>query len=56
MSIDCMGSTCKARALSRPTSEWGKSGCPLTAPEPELAPPVLLLHGRPVVRDRAPAA
>ncbi|XP_013135255.1 PREDICTED: sodium- and chloride-dependent glycine transporter 1-like isoform X2 [Papilio polytes] len=51
----------KARVLARPTEEWGPAGtgCVLSAPatcamraEPELSPPVLMLHGRPVLRER----
>ncbi|XP_013175474.1 PREDICTED: sodium- and chloride-dependent glycine transporter 1-like [Papilio xuthus] len=51
----------KARVLARPTEEWGPAGTGyvLSAPatcamraEPELSPPVLMLHGRPVLRER----
>ncbi|KOB75526.1 Transporter [Operophtera brumata] len=50
----------KARVLSRPTEEWGQhaaSGASAASilalrPEPELSPPMLLLHGRPVLRER----
>ncbi|XP_022829643.1 sodium- and chloride-dependent glycine transporter 1-like isoform X2 [Spodoptera litura] len=42
----------KARALSRPTEEWGPSATAVMRHETELSPPVLLLHGRPVLRER----
>ncbi|PZC81999.1 sodium- and chloride-dependent glycine transporter 1 isoform X2 [Helicoverpa armigera] len=42
----------KARALSRPTEEWGPSATAVMRHESELSPPVLLLHGRPVLRER----
>ncbi|XP_061706021.1 sodium- and chloride-dependent glycine transporter 1-like [Cydia pomonella] len=46
----------KCRVLARPTDEWGPPvnvGVRAIAPEPELSPPaVLLLHGRPVLRER----
>ncbi|KAJ2950676.1 hypothetical protein O0L34_g8935 [Tuta absoluta] len=47
----------KARVLARPTEEWGQSGpCATVIPSlrgEELSPPpVLLLHGRPVLRER----
>ncbi|CAK1578313.1 unnamed protein product [Parnassius mnemosyne] len=42
----------KARVLSRPTDEWGPAGASVLVREPQLSPPVLLLHGRPVLRER----
>ncbi|XP_012547426.2 sodium- and chloride-dependent glycine transporter 1 [Bombyx mandarina] len=47
----------KARVLARPTEEWGQAGSTATClstlrVETELSPPVLLLHGRPVLRER----
>lgn len=44
----------KARFLSQPTEDWGpaqRSSAPLPG-ESELSPPVLLLHGRHVLRER----
>ncbi|XP_034825272.1 sodium- and chloride-dependent glycine transporter 1-like isoform X2 [Maniola hyperantus] len=46
----------KARVLARPTDEWGPASAPVCSTvlraETELSPPVLLLHGRHVLRER----
>ncbi|GBP59507.1 Sodium- and chloride-dependent glycine transporter 2 [Eumeta japonica] len=49
----------KARVLARPTDEWGPAGgvtlgttALCARAEAELSPPILLLHGRPVLRER----